>query len=147
MRRTRLRPPDEAVFVSRGFNFPVAHRIARASVTIQKELGELISSRLNDPRLPDMVSVTHVDLATDLTTARVFVSTPGGREERDLAIEALESAAGHLSRELESRMKIRRTPRLVFVADDLIERAEGMSGKIDKVLAEDRKLRRNKESV
>lgn len=125
----------------------MAHRIARASVTIQKELGELISNRLKDPRLPGMVSVTHVDLATDLSTARVFVSIHGGREERDLAIEALESAAGHLARELTSRMKIRRIPKLLFVADDLIERAEDMSGKIDRVLAEDRKLRRNRENI
>ena len=125
----------------------MAHRIARASVTIQKELGELISNRLKDPRLPNMVSVTHVDLASDLSLARVYVSTPGNREDRDSAIEALDSAAGHLARELQSRMKIRRVPKLQFIADDLIERADDMSGKIDKVLAEDRKLRRNRENV
>lgn len=125
----------------------MAHRIARASVTIQKELGELISNRLKDPRLPDMVSVTHVDLASDLSIARVHVSTPGNREDRDRAIEALDSAAGHLARELQSRMKIRRIPKLQFITDDLIERADDLNGKIDKALAEDRKLRSNREIV
>ena len=125
----------------------MTHRAARATVTIQKELGQLISYELKDPRLPDLVSVTHVDLASDLSSARVYVSAPGGREERESAVEALESAAGHLARELQSRMKIRRIPKLVFVADDLIERGDDMNGKIDRVLAEDRKQRTNRERI
>ncbi|MDA0232314.1 MAG: 30S ribosome-binding factor RbfA [Chloroflexi bacterium] len=125
----------------------MAHRIARASVTIQRELGPLISTHLKDPRLPSMVSVTRVELAPDLSTARVFVSTPGGDEERDLAVEALRSAAGHLAHELASRMKIRRMPRLLFVADDRIALGEDMSAIIDRVMAEDRKLHNRRDTV
>lgn len=125
----------------------MAHRIARASVTIQRELGPLISTHLKDPRLPGMVSVTRVELAPDLSTARVFVSTPGGDEESELAVEALRSAAGHLAHELESRMKIRRMPRLLFVADDRIALGEDMSAIIDRVMAEDRKLHNRRDTV
>ncbi len=122
------------------------HRIARAGTTIQKELGTLIASRLKDPRLPDMVSVTHVELATDLSTARVFISTPGSEADRAQAVEALQSAAGKLGMELQSRIKIRRMPKLLFAADDTLERGEDMSEKIDRAIAEDRKLRTRRES-
>jgi ribosome-binding factor A len=93
----------------------VAHRISRASVTIQKELGSLISNDIKDPRLPDMVSVTRVVLAPDLSSARIYVSTPGDDEDRELAVEALQSAAGFLANELGARIKIRKMPRLQFV--------------------------------
>lgn len=122
------------------------HRVARASVTIQKELGPLISSHLKDPRLPEFVAVTHVELAGDLSTARVFISTPGDEEERTLTVEVLQAAAGHLGKELQSRIRIRKMPKLIFAADDTLQRGESMSDKIDKALEEDRKLRTRRES-
>ena len=128
----------------------MTHRVARASVTIQRELGPLISNHLKDPRLHGMVSVTRVDLAPDLSTARVSVSildNEGGQETLDLALEALRSAAGYLAHELESRIKIRRMPRLTFVVDDRISAGEDMNGIIDRVMAEDRKMRTRRESV
>lgn len=123
----------------------MAHKIARAGQTIQKELGSLISLRLKDPRIPDIVSVTHVDLASDLSTARVYVSTPGNEADRAIVVEALQSAAGKLSMELNSRIKIRRMPKLLFTADDTLERGEDMSYKIDRAIEQDRKLRTRRE--
>ncbi len=124
----------------------MTHRVARASVTIQRELGPLISSHLKDPRLPGLVSVTRVDLAPDLSTARVFVSTPGDIAERAQAVEALQSAAGHLGRELQARIRIRRMPRLLFEADDRLEQGEQISEMINRVREEDRKMRTRREN-
>ncbi len=124
-----------------------SHKIARASVTIQRELGPLISTHLNDPRLPSMVSVTAVDLAPDLSTARVYVSTPGDDSERANAVEALQSASGYLANELKSRIRIRRMPKLVFVIDDTLAHGEEMSDMIDRVREQDRKMRTRRETV
>ncbi len=124
----------------------MTHRVARAGVTIQRELGELISTHLKDPRLPGLVSVTHVDLAPDLSTARVFISTPGSAEERANAVEALRSAAGRLGRDLQSRIRIRRMPKLLFAADDTLEQGENMSEMIDRALEDDRKLRTRRDT-
>ena len=119
----------------------MTHKVARASVTIQKELGALISTRLGDPRIPSIVSITRVDLAPDLSTARIFISTPGDEAERAEAAEALQSASGRLGRDLQSKMRIRRTPRLIFMVDDQIAQGKEMSEMIDRVLAEDHKMR------
>ncbi len=121
-------------------------KTARAGVTIKRELGPLIQTGLKDPRLPGIVSITHVDLAPDLSTARIYISTPGDIQERELAVEALRSAAGHLGRQLQSRIRIRRMPKLIFAADDTLERGEDMSEKIDRVIEEDRKLRTRRQS-
>jgi ribosome-binding factor A len=125
----------------------VTHKVARASVTIQRELGQIISNDLSDPRLPEMVSVTRVDLAPDLSMARVFISV-GGDDDEDMknALEALQSAAGRLTHELESRIRIRRLPRLIFAADDRIARGDDLSQIIDRVLDEDRRLRTRRNS-
>ena len=85
--------------------------------------------------------MTRVDLAPDLSTARVFISTPGSDDERDLAVEALKSASGHLAHELQSRIRIRRMPRLLFAVDDRLSQGDEMSDMIDRVIDEDRKLR------
>lgn len=122
------------------------HKVARAGGAIQRELGPLILTHLKDPRLPDIVSVTQVKLAADLSTARVYVSTPGDEQELNLAVEALESAAGHLGREVQSRIRIRRMPRLIFIADDTLARGEEMSDKIDRAIEKDRRQRTRRES-
>lgn len=124
----------------------MTHKVARASVTIQRELGQIISNDLSDPRLPDIVSVTHVDLAPDLSVARVFISVGGDASDMKKALEALQSAAGRITHELESRIRIRRLPRLVFMADDRIAMGDDMSQMIDRVLDEDRRLRTRRNS-
>jgi ribosome-binding factor A len=125
----------------------VTHKVARASGTIQRELGLIISNDLSDPRLPEIVSVTRVDLAPDLSVARVFISVGGGADEMKKALEALQSAAGRITHELESRIRIRRLPRLTFMADDRIAHGDDMSQMIDRVLDEDRRMRTRRNSI
>lgn len=119
----------------------------RVSVTIQKELGPLISTRLNDPRLPELVSITRVEVAPDLATARVYVSIVGTDSEQKDAIKALQSASGLLSHELEERIRIRRMPKMRFLLDSRIAQGEDMSQLIDQVMEEDRKMRARREGA
>lgn len=94
-----------------------------------------------------MVSITDVQLAPDLSSARVYISTHGSEDERTQTLEALKSASGRLGKELQSRIRIRRMPKLLFVADDRLEQGEDMSEMIDRVMEEDRKLRTRRETV
>ena len=61
------------------------------------------------------------DLFRDMSYATVYVSAIEGREKTVESVKGLKSAAGYLRRELGSRLKIRKTPELRFVADDSIE--------------------------
>jgi len=92
----------------------VAHRI-------QREIAEILGSKLRDPRLSHWVSVTDVEVTSDLSFARVFVSILPQGEERERSLKALASAAGFIRRELGTRLGLREVPEIRFLLDPSIE--------------------------
>lgn len=92
--------------------------VARVSQDIKRELIDIIGE-MKDPRVKDgMLTVTRVEAAPDLSSARVFVSVLGGKTGTQGAVDALDKAKGHVRSEIASRMHIRRAPELIFIADD-----------------------------
>ena len=96
-----------------------SNRIGRINDEIQKELASLLRT-VKDPRVSEtMLTITHVDTTSDLRYARVYVSALNCPDEKGL-MKGLKSAAGFLRRELGSRVDLRYTPELFFIADDSI---------------------------
>ena len=96
-----------------------SNRIPRINDAIQKELSALLRT-VKDPRVSEgMLTITHVDTASDLRYARVYVSALNCPDEKGL-LKGLKSAAGYLRRELGAALQLRYTPELQFVADDSI---------------------------
>lgn len=102
-------------------------RTLRVAEQIQRELAQLIQRELKDPRV-GMVTVADVEVTTDLSHARVYVSVldedPGAEEA---AIMALNHAAGFLRRELSHRLSLRNTPALRFIHDQTTEKANHLA--------------------
>ena len=97
-----------------------SNRIPRINDAIQKELSTLLRT-VKDPRVSEgMLTITHVDTTSDLRYARIYVSALNCPDEKGL-LKGLKSAAGYLRRELGSRVDLRYTPELQFIADDSIE--------------------------
>ncbi len=86
--------------------------IRRALITI---IGEL-----KDPRLSSgLLTIMRVEAAPDLSSARVYVSMMSQEDGATAAaVKVLRKAAGHVRSELGRRMHIRRSPELIFIADD-----------------------------
>jgi ribosome-binding factor A len=105
-------------------------RNVRVGEAIQEVLALAMERVIDDPRL-GLVTVTHVDAAPDLKTARVYVSVLGA--EPEAALDALAEAAPQLQREIADHLRIMFTPRLTFLADTAAERAF----RIDRLLHED----------
>ena len=96
-----------------------SNRIGRINEEIRKELSVLLRT-VKDPRVAEaMLTITHVDTTPDLRQCKVYVSALNCRDEKDL-MKGLKSAAGFLRRELGSRVYLRYTPELFFIADDSI---------------------------
>ena len=72
-------------------------RIARLNEQFKRELAELIRSEVRDPRV-GLVSVTGVQVAADLGSARVFIRALGGHAERAECLEGVQAAAPFLRR-------------------------------------------------
>lgn len=81
----------------------------------------MILSGLKDPRVPKMASVLRVDLARDLSHAKVYVSVLGSARQQAEALDGLNNAGGYIRRELGKMVEIRTMPQLHFVLDDSIE--------------------------
>lgn len=100
-----------------------SRRVARVSELIKREVSQLLMSGIKDDRVgTGMVSVTDVDVSGDLQHAKIFVSIYGTDEARAATMAGLKSATGFVRSELGQRMRLRRTPEVIFVEDRSLER-------------------------
>ena len=105
-------------------------RQQRIGAEMQRVLAELISREVRDPRV-GMVTLTAVQVAPDLSVARVLFVPFGGRQEIAEVQDGLARAAGYLRGEVGRRLSLRHAPRLEFVFDESIERADRLTRLID----------------
>ena len=92
------------------------NRTRRIAEEIRKIVSTMLINGIKDPRINSLVSVTDVEVTSDLSYAYVYVSILGGDEESTL--EGLKSACGYIRREVGKSIKIRHTPEIIFKIDD-----------------------------
>lgn len=111
-------------------------RKLRIGAQMQGELALLIREELSDPRVAG-VTVTSVDVAPDLSHAKVLVSLIGDDDQLALAVKGLNHAAGKLRGALARRMALRHAPSLRFVADTQLRDADRVNALLKRALRED----------
>jgi ribosome-binding factor A len=112
-------------------------RRERIEGEVQRVLSTLVAREIKDPRVGS-VTITAVQLAPDLSVARVFFLPFGGRHEAGEVQAGLASAAGFLRGEVGRRLSLRHAPRLEFVVDRHLEEASHLTELIDRAIGEDR---------
>ena len=105
----------------------------RINVEVQKELSNLISREIKDPRINPMTSVVAVEVSPDLKTAKVYISVLGDEESKNATKQGLKSAASFMRGQLARKLNLRNTPELTFLIDHSIEYGVRMSKLIDEV--------------
>ncbi len=93
----------------------------RINQEVQKELSNLILLEVKDPRIAPMTSVSDVEVAPDLKSAKVYISVLGDEEVKKETLKGLKSAAPFLRSCLAKSMNMRNTPELRFVLDESFE--------------------------
>lgn len=107
------------------------YRKDRVSEDIKREIVALVRE-LKDPRVKDkMLTVVRVDVSSDLSFAKVYVSSLTGLEDAGEAVKGLESATGRIRREVGARLRLRKTPELKFIADNSVEHGMEIFRKIE----------------
>ena len=99
----------------------MGNRPERVAERIQREVTDILWNRLRDPRITG-VTVTDVEVSSDLQVATIFVSTLEGGEARKRALTALAHAAPAVRRELAPRLSLREVPEVRVRFDESIER-------------------------
>ena len=111
----------------------MTRRTEKLNDLIRDELSELLRRQVKDPRLDCFLTVTRVNVTSDLKLARVFVSIMGTEEQKTEAIKGLTSASGFLHRELTKRLSLRHMPELSFHLDESMEKAAQVLDLIKKI--------------
>lgn len=97
-----------------------SYRMDRTSEDIMRELTAILRT-VKDPRVTGLVSIVRVEVTSDLSYAKVYVSSMDGLDAAKTAVKGLTSAAGYIRHELGASLHLRHVPELRFVADDSIE--------------------------
>ena len=90
---------------------------------IESQLKEIVSEEvatLSDPRIQGLMTVTGVRVSPDLAQATVFYSILVGADAQE-AQEGLHRAAGRIQAAVGAQTRLKRTPRLRFEPDPVVE--------------------------
>lgn len=116
----------------------MGYRSDRTAEDIKREITALVRE-LKDPRVTSvMLTVVRVEVAHDLSFAKVYISSLGGIAEATAACKALNgNAKGYIRKEVGLRLSLRKTPDLRFVPDDSIEKGIEMFRALNSVKRKD----------
>jgi ribosome-binding factor A len=92
--------------------------------------------KVKDPRVRS-VTLTGIDLSSDLKIAKLYYSLIGGREEIQEAQNGLTSAKGFIKHEVGSRLDLKYLPEIVFKYDPSLEQGDHMEKIFEKIRKEE----------
>lgn len=92
------------------------NRADRVADQIRMEVADILMRKIKDPRVQS-VTVTAVELTSDLRIARVFVTAMGTDIEQQGVFAGLSKASGFVRGELGRRLTLRYLPEVVFMKD------------------------------
>ncbi|WP_251495868.1 30S ribosome-binding factor RbfA [Otoolea muris] len=107
----------------------------RVNSEVQRELSEIISRELKDPRIHPMTTVVAVEVTPDLKLCKAYISVLGDEEAGKDTIKGLKNAVGFIRTQLARRINLRNTPEITFILDQSIEYGVNMTRLIDEVTA------------
>ena len=109
-------------------------RVSRVAELIKREVSQMLLNGIKDDRVgTGMVSVTDVDVSGDLQHAKIYVSIYGTDEAKEETMAGLKSATGFVRSELGARVRLRRTPEVIFLEDRSIERGNKVLALLSKL--------------
>jgi ribosome-binding factor A len=109
-------------------------RVSRVSELIKREISLMLLYGLKDERVgAGMISITDVDVSGDLQHAKIFVSIYGSEEVRAETMAGLKAVTGQVRSELGRKIRLRRTPEVIFVEDRSFDRGNRVLSLINEI--------------
>ena len=88
--------------------------------TIHQEISQLLIRGLKDPRI-GFVTLTSVDVTSDLRHAKVYYTVIGDEQAREDTAAGLKSSASYIRQQLGRQLRLRHIPEIVFEYDSSVE--------------------------
>lgn len=99
----------------------MSQRTARLDELLREEISAVVTREVTDPRI-GFVTVTDVEVTSDLSRATVWVSILGSTDEQRASLDGLRRAMPFVRVKL-GRLRLKRIPELHVRQDDSAERA------------------------
>ncbi len=104
-----------------------SYNVGRLSEDIKREISAALRDIKDGKVVKALVSVSRCELTSDLSYCKVFVTTlDGGKTTEDIAAR-LQKAEGFFKKRINQRVKMRKMPQLIFVADNSTDYYEHIS--------------------
>ena len=114
-------------------------RQARMSVEIKRIISNVMHE-IKDPRIDfSTVSITRVDVPSDISHARVNISVLGDEDKQIETLTTLQKARGFIRSEVARQLQIRHAPDLDFRLDKSIEHGIRISTLLEEISKEELK--------
>lgn len=108
-------------------------RNERVRKALMREISDVIFREIKDPQICGMISITDVEVSSDNSAARVFYSVYGTPEVKEKTSKALLRHVPQIRHEIGKRIRLRKTPSLLFILDDSLEYGAKMTELINKI--------------
>ena len=109
-------------------------RLLKAAEAVREVVSMAILTQVRDPRVQD-VTVTGVEMAPDMRSAKVTVSIMGSPAKQELALRGLSNSAGFLQAKIAERIDTRYIPKLRFEMDQGVKHSLEIARVLGDVLA------------
>jgi len=114
----------------------MSRRTQRVASVIRSVVSSAISTRLSDPRIERLTSITRVDVAADFSLATLYVSVFAREAQQRLCVAALQSSAPRLRSLIGRELRLRQVPELVFRLDDSLKKSFATVEAIDRAMVD-----------
>lgn len=110
-----------------------SRRLQKAAEAFRAVVSMAILTEVRDPRVRN-VTVTGVEVAPDMRSAKIHVSVMGDETKQRLALRGLQNSAGFLQAKINERIETRYTPRLTFHLDQGVKNSANIARILKEVL-------------
>ncbi len=100
------------------------NRMSRVNSEVQKAVSSIISKFDDSDIANALVSIMKVDTYADFSLTKIYVSVFGNLEKKQLVVKKLNDNKKSIRYELAHALKMRIVPDIMFVVDDVEEKAE-----------------------
>ena len=109
---------------------------------IRAELSDIVAREVHDPGI-GLITITKVQVTSDLQIARVYYTTMANEAARKTTAKALTRATPFLRHQLAGRLSLRRMPEIEFRFDQSVEQHDRIEKLIHQIHEEDAQRERD----
>ena len=99
----------------------MSHKIAQVEAVLSKAISKVLQSKISDPRIRGMISITKMKVTSDMKTAFVHVSILPEQYQK-LTVNGLNHARVHIQHLVRKEVALRIVPHLDFRLDESLKK-------------------------